>query len=162
MSSILILYTSFSFQGFHSRPRVVPRAMHITPSTSHGSLASSLLPSQTHYHSRTLPHRQCNGTSGEKSSNESSPISSAAVDSRRRLQPVGSDSAPKVPTDPVRVNGFKRSSMLLDSTGTVAGISGHYHRSSSKGSVKSAASSIEPSHDSTLTKDSKYPEMPFV
>ena len=85
------------------------------------------------------------------------------VDSRRRLQPVGSDSVPKVSTDPVRVNGFKRSSMLLDSTGPVAGISsGHsnYHRTSSKGSVKSAASSIEPSQDTT--KDSKYPEMPFV
>ena len=139
--------------------------MHITPSTSHGSLASSLLPSQTHYHSRTLPHRQCNGTSGDKTSNESSPSGSVAVDSRRRLQPVGSDSIPKAPTDPVRVNGFKRNSMLLDSTGTVAGISSghsHYHRSGSKGSVKSAASSIEPSHDSALTKDSKYPEMPFV
>lgn len=155
------------FQGFHSRPRVVPRAMHITPSTSHGSLSSALLPSQTHYHSRTLPsHRQCNGTSEERGSNESSPNTSV-VDSRRRLQPVGSDSQPKISTDPSRVNGFKRSSMLLDSTGPVAGVpSLHhsiYHRSNSKGSVKSGTSiTVEQSHEGTTGVDSKYQDMPFV
>ena len=150
ISILFLLLFHHCLQGFHSRPRVVPRALHITPSSTHcGLSSSSLLPSQTHYHSHTLPsHRQCNGSTGERVSSESSPAG-AIVDSRRRLQPVGSDSQPKLPMEPTRLNGFKRSSLLLDSAGPVAGMTvlgstrGTVYRSTSKGSVKSSSSSLD-------------------
>ncbi|XP_011403420.2 PREDICTED: dual specificity tyrosine-phosphorylation-regulated kinase 4-like isoform X2 [Amphimedon queenslandica] len=106
-------------EGFHSRPRATPRALHISPSSSAGTPSSS-----SHYHSQTLPSHQQKPNGRHGSSQPPSDISPGSVSytdsSRRRLHPVGSDSQPKVLEPATRRNGYnKRNSLVIDSTGSV-------------------------------------------
>lgn len=89
-------------EGFHSRPRATPRALHITSSSSTGT--------SSHYHTHTLP-QHING--------HDKPSSIVQTEPRRRLQPVGSDGKPKS-MEP-RKNGYytNRSSFIVDNCDNV-------------------------------------------
>lgn len=132
--SVLMFPTVPLPQGFYSRPRAAPRALHISPSSSAGTPSHG----HTHYHAQTLPvsQRQPNG----RLSSDSSPGSAIYNDSRRRLQPIGSDSTPKL-TDhtAARVNGYiKRNSLILESTGSV--FRGGMKPASSRENIQTSAS----------------------
>lgn len=131
---------NLSFQGQHGRSRIIPRTVHITPSSA-GGLSS---------------HAHLNGHAATSSGSRRVSPHSYRYDSKRRLQPIGADAAAKV-TETMRINGIvKRTSLVMDSSSSQKGsqttvtLSMRQNSQDSRKSISSTSSADQAPADSGL------------
>ena len=132
---------TISVQGHHGRTRAISR-LPVSPSAGHTSSHHS----SSHHGS----HTHLNGHA-PKSEHESS---------RRRHQPIGSDSKSKVLAESARINGqLKRSSLVMDSVcSKSSGLSRQMSKEETRNvSMSATSSSDQPSAVGSAQKQtSKY------